>query len=83
MGYHPCWVPNSRPDEEGIETCPRVHGTYGYVFQTADLMKKGLRLMPEGKRLRYPFPNSRPDEEGIETYRANLPSDLVISKQQT
>ena len=59
--------PNSRPDEEGIETCQGRRGGRSDEFQTADLMKKGLRRMVDVSQETFAVPNSRPDEEGIET----------------
>ena len=33
-----------RPDEEGIKTSLAIRGSFTRIFQTTDLMKKGLRL---------------------------------------
>ena len=41
-------------------------------FQTADLMKKGLRLTENLRIAAHPLPNRRPDEEGIKTGVADL-----------
>ena len=56
-----------RPDEEGIKTLLSEIPAYTRMFQTTDLMKKGLRLIEPAKSLDMPLSDHRPDEEGIKT----------------
>ena len=57
-----------RPDEEGIKTRKRGRLRFLFSFQTADLMKKGLRLQFATHRLPPGIVSDRrPDEEGIKT----------------
>ena len=58
---------NRRPDEEGIKTYGAVYRSGDHEISTADLMKKGLRLVHKVLNPRTGNFNRRPDEEGIKT----------------
>ena len=59
-----------RPDEEGIKTKQVGVCAHPLLFQTTDLMKKGLRPRSEPLSVLRQVSDHRPDEEGIKTSRS-------------